>query len=123
VPAAAVTVALACGGLFAGAASGSKDNSETLHFYQVQVGPTQFYNSSGDPIALSPPTTLPKPGDSFDETHLDYAGTAKDHASDWTASDDFTCTFISADTGRCDSQIAIGGVVAAQQQLAASGGG
>ncbi len=106
--AAAVSAALAATGLFAGVAS-AKRKSETLHFYQVQVGPTQFYNASGHPINLNPPATLPKPGDSFDETHLDYAGTAKHHASHWTASDHFTCTFTSADTGKCDSQIAIGG--------------
>ena len=102
----AVGVALASGGLFAGAASAKR---ETLHFYQVQVGPTQFFNASGHPINVNPPATLPKPGDSFDETHLDYAGTAKQHASHWTASDHFTCTFTSADTGKCNSQIAIGG--------------
>jgi hypothetical protein len=102
----AVSAALACGGLFAGAASAK---SETLHFYQVQVGPTQFYDASGHPINLNPPATLPEAGDSFDETQLDYAGTAKHHASRWTASDRFTCTFTSADTGKCNSQIAIGG--------------
>lgn len=104
--AAGVSAALACGGLFAGTATAK---SETLHFYQVQVGPTQFYNASGNPIDLNPPATLPKPGDSFDETHLDYAGTAKHHASRWTASDHFTCTFTGAETGKCNSQIAIGG--------------
>jgi hypothetical protein len=104
--AAAVTAALASAGLFAGAAGA---RSETLHFYQVQVGPTQFYNPSGDPINVNPPATLPKPGDSFDETHLDFAGTAKHHASHWTASDHFTCTFTNADTGKCNSQTAIGG--------------
>jgi hypothetical protein len=103
---AAVTAAVAFGGLFA-AAAGAK--SETLHFYQVQVGPTRFYNASGDPIRLNPPTTAPKPGDSFDETHLDYVGTAKQHASLWTVTDHFTCTLTSADSGKCDSQIAIGG--------------
>jgi hypothetical protein len=106
--AAAVGAALAATGLFAGVAS-AKPKSETLHFYQVQVGPTQFYNASGRPINLNPPTTLPKPGDSFDETHLDYVGTAKHHASHWTATDHFTCTFTGADTGRCDAQVAIGG--------------
>jgi hypothetical protein len=104
--AAAVTVALASAGVLAGAA-GAK--TETLRFYQVQVGPTQFYNASGDPINVNPPATLPKPGDSFDETHLDYPGTAKHHASHWTASDHFTCTFTNADTGKCNSQTAIGG--------------
>lgn len=104
--AAAVSAVLASGGVFAGLA-GAK--SETLHFYQVQVGPTQFYNASGHRINLSPPATLPKAGDSFDETHLDYAGTAKHHSAHWTASDHFTCTFTSADAGTCDSQIAIGG--------------
>ena len=103
--AAAVSAALAFGGLFAGSA-GAK--SETLRLYQVG-GPTQFYNASGDPINLNPPATLLQPGDSFDETDLDYAGTAKHHASHWTASDHFTCTFTNADTGKCDYQIAIGG--------------
>lgn len=103
--AAAVTAALAFGGLFAGAA-GAK--SETLHFYQVS-GPTQFYNASGHPINLNPPATLPKPGDSFDETDLDYAGTAQHHSTHWTASDHLTCRFTNADTGKCDFQIAIGG--------------
>jgi hypothetical protein len=102
---AAVTAAFAAAGLFAGVA-GAK--TQTLHFYQVS-GPTQFYNASGDPINLNPPATLPTAGDSFDETDLDYAGTAKHHSSHWTASDHLTCTFTNADTGRCDSQIAIGG--------------
>jgi hypothetical protein len=104
--AAAVSAALAATGVSAGAADAK---SETLHFYQVQVGPTQFYDASGHPINVNPPATLPKPGDSFDETHLDYAGTAKHHAAHWTASDHFTCTFTNADTGRCNSQIALGG--------------
>jgi hypothetical protein len=103
--AAATAAVLAFGGLFAGAA-GAK--SETLRFYQVG-GPTQFYNASGHPINLNPPATLPKSGDRFDETDLDYAGTARHHSSHWTASDHFTCTFINADTGECDYQIAIGG--------------
>jgi hypothetical protein len=102
---AAVTAALASAGLFAGAANAK---SETLRFYQVG-GPTQFYNASGHPIKLNPPATLPKPGDSFDETDLDYAGTAKRHSSHWTASDHLTCTFINTDTGTCNSQIAVGG--------------
>lgn len=102
---AAVATALAFGGLFAGLASA---RSETLRFYQVG-GPTQFYNASGHPINLNPPVTLPKSGDSFDETDLDYAGTARHHSSHWTASDHLTCTFTNADTGKCDFQIAIGG--------------
>jgi hypothetical protein len=103
--AAAVAAVLATTGLFAGAASAK---SRTLHFFQIG-GPTQFYNPSGHPINLNPPATLPKPGDSFDETDLNYAGTAAHHASHWTASDHLTCTFTNADTGRCDTQIAIGG--------------
>jgi hypothetical protein len=103
--AAAVTAALATAGLFAGVASAK---SETLHFYQVS-GPTQFYNAAGHPINLNPPATLPTAGDSFDETDLDYSGTAKHHVSHWTASDHLTCTFSNADTGVCNFQIAIGG--------------
>lgn len=103
--AAAVTAGLAFGGLFAGAA-GAKGG--TLRFYQVG-GPTQFYNASGKPINVNPPATLPKPGDSFDETDLDYAGTAKHHSAHWTASDHLTCTFQSSGGGKCDFQIAIGG--------------
>ena len=101
----AVTVTLAATGLFACVASAK---SETLHFYQVS-GPTQFYNAAGHPINLNPPATLPSPGDSFDETDLDYTGTAKHHSAHWTASDHLTCTFTNADTGTCNSQIAIGG--------------
>lgn len=103
--AAAVTAALAASGALAGAASAK---SETLHFYQVG-GRAQFYNAAGKKINLNPPATLPKAGDSFDETDLDYAGTPKDHASHWTATDHLTCTFTNADTGRCNFQIAIGG--------------
>jgi hypothetical protein len=103
--AAAVTAALVSAGLFAGPATAK---GETLNYYQVS-GPTQFYNASGHRINVNPPATLPKPGDSFDETDLDYAGTARHHASHWTASDHLTCTFTNADTGNCNSQIAIGG--------------
>jgi hypothetical protein len=102
--AAAVTAALLASGALAGAASAK---SETLHFYQVG-GPTQFYNAVGKKINLNPPATLPQAGDSFDETDLDYAGTPKDHASHWTASDHLTCTFTNPATGRCNFQIAIG---------------
>jgi hypothetical protein len=103
--AAIATVALCAIGLLAGVASAK---SRTLHFYQVS-GPTQFYNAAGQPINVNPPATLPKPGDSFDETDLDYSGTARHHASHWTASDHLTCTFTNADTGACNFQIAISG--------------
>jgi hypothetical protein len=92
------------------ASAGAADaKTETLNFYQVQVGQTRFYNAAGRAIDLNPPTTLPQAGDRFDETDLDYPGTPKRHAARWTASDHFTCTFTSSDTGVCNSQIAIGG--------------
>jgi hypothetical protein len=100
-----VTAGLASAGIFAATADAK---SETLRFFEV-AGPTQFDNAAGHPIHLDPPATLPKVGDSFDETNLDYAGTAAHHASHWTASDHLTCTFTSSDTARCDYQIAIGG--------------
>jgi hypothetical protein len=101
----AVTAALLAGAASAGVASAK---SETLHFYQVG-GPTQFYNAAGKKINLDPPATLPKAGDSFDETDVDYVGTPKHHAAHWTATDHLTCTFTDHDTGLCNSQIAIGG--------------
>ena len=97
-------VALAASWALAGAASAK---SQTLRFYQVS-GPTRFYNSAGEKINVNPPATLPSVGDSFDETDLDYTGTAKHHTSRWTASDHLTCSFTNADTGTCNSQIAIG---------------
>jgi hypothetical protein len=101
----AATAALVAGAASAGAASAK---SETLHFYQVG-GRAQFYNAAGKKIDLNPPATLPKPGDSFDEVDVDYAGTPKHHAVHWTATDHLTCTFTNHDTGLCNSQVAIGG--------------
>jgi len=103
--AATVAVALAASGAVAGAASAKR---ETLRFFQVG-GRAQFYNAAGKKIDLNPPATLPKPGDSFDEVDVDYVGTPKHHAVQWTATDHLTCTFTNHDTGLCNSQIAIGG--------------
>jgi hypothetical protein len=100
----AVTTTLAATWLFAGVASAK---SQTLRFYQVS-GPTHFFNAAGHRIDLNPPAMLPSPGDSFDETDLDYAGTAKHHAKQWTMSDALTCKFTNADTGTCASVWATG---------------
>jgi hypothetical protein len=99
---AAVLLALAV------AAPAADAKSQTLRFYQ-QGGPTQFYNSAGKPINVSPPTTLPKAGDSFDETDLDFTGSYKHTAKHWSASDFLTCKFSDSDTATCDEQFAIGG--------------
>jgi hypothetical protein len=100
----AVTVALVASGLLAGAASAK---SQTLRFFQVS-GPAHFFNAAGHHINVNPPATLPKPGDSFDETDVDYAGTAKHHAAQWSMSDALSCTFTNADTGTCTSVWATG---------------
>jgi hypothetical protein len=101
----AVSTLLATAVMLAPAASAQ---GETLHFFQVS-GPTRFFNAEGHAIHLNPPATLPVKGDSFVEVDLDYVGTSEHHAARWTASDQLACTFTSADTARCDSQIAIGG--------------
>jgi hypothetical protein len=102
---AATAIALGVGG-FVAADAGAK--SETLHFYSKQVT-NVFTDAAGHTIHLNPPKTVPAKGDHLSTTDLDYAGTAAHHASQWTASDQLTCTLTSSATGLCNAEIAIGG--------------
>ena len=96
--------ALGFGGLFAGAA-GAK--SETLAFLSgrrptllQRLGPSDQSQPAGDAAQAGRQLRRDRPRLRRDREAL---------ASRWTASDHSTCTFINADTGKCDYQIAIGG--------------
>lgn len=77
----------------------------TLHFYSVQQTATAT-NSAGQPIAANNQQFAP--GDSYDSTDLDYVGNHTHHASTFSASDHYACTF-TGPTQTCSIQIAIGG--------------
>jgi hypothetical protein len=82
--------------------------TQTLSFYEVN-GPTSFYNAAGKVLHLNPPSTVPKVGDTFDETDRLYAGTSTSHAKKWTGSDHLRCTFEPSAKGQCSLQVAVGG--------------
>jgi len=79
---------------------------KTLHFYTTE---TSFaYTAPNGKHPAAPPAN-PKPGASFDETDVAYAGTFKKHAHVATGSSHLHCLYQAAGHLDCHSQIAING--------------
>jgi hypothetical protein len=103
-----VTVVLAttgCVAVVAAAAVPATAAAKTLRFFQKSTG-SQFLGPDGSP--LSDPSQI-GPGASFSASDVDYVGTSKKHAKNWTASDHIACTFSTQAQATCNGVIGIGG--------------
>jgi hypothetical protein len=110
---------LAFGAGISGAASAGSAKPGVLHFYSVQNS-FSYVNAAGQQ-AQSPPDNS-SPGDMIQFTDLDYVGTHKHHAKDWTSSDHGMCIFINANAANCYIQLAVGGsLILAQGPLIMNG--
>ena len=78
---------------------------KTLHFYTTE---TSFLYTAPDGTHPAPPAR-PKPGSSFDETDVAYAGTFRKHSHVATGSSHLHCLYQAAGHLDCHSQIAING--------------
>lgn len=87
------------------APAASAVRTTTLHFCSVQQTFTAT-NSAGQPIAGNAQQFTV--GDSYDSTDLYFVGNHTHHASTFSASDHYACTF-TGPTQTCSIQIAIGG--------------
>jgi hypothetical protein len=107
-----VTLPLAVGGAFARADGGPAKTSaaagkvQTLRFFIKDVS-VKVTTADGT-VIRKPPYPEPKPGDVLEVNSLDYAGTHRDHAARWSASQRLRCEFSTGEP-TCESQVAIGG--------------
>jgi hypothetical protein len=105
--AAALSLALVLTAILAASSLAGGSTLKTLHFYTNE---TSFTYTAPNGKHPTPPAN-PKPGASFDETDVAYAGTFKKHARIATGSSHLHCLYQAAGHLDCDSQIAINGAL------------
>jgi hypothetical protein len=92
-----------------GAGASASSAAQTLHLFSQEVTNT-WTTASGQSIPGGPSqANPPKPGDTLQETDLDYVGTHTEHAKHWTVSDHLSCLVNSKEEPICQAEIAIGG--------------
>jgi hypothetical protein len=105
--AAAFSLALLLTATLAGSSLAARGSTlRTLHFYTTE---TSFdYTAPNGKHPTAPPAN-PKPGASFDETDVAYAGSYRKHSHIATGSSHLHCLYQAAGRLDCHSQIAING--------------
>jgi hypothetical protein len=86
----------------AGAAGGSQ------HLSYFERNESFTYTDPAGATQNQVPNGPPSPGGVIEFSDRDYRGNATHHASSWSATDHFVCTFSSSDIPSCAGQIASG---------------